>query len=145
MHRPFCKGCRQRRRAAIPKVASALSRKFQESPGTALRSGPFPFPSMRGIGSVNLIIAVLVLLCLGAPASAVPTPVGDLHRSTRSAHDGGLPSSAAREDADVNIEPAGALLERDYFQAPPAFSSGVIPCRFEPNIFEKVRLAQSCR
>jgi hypothetical protein len=57
-----------------------------------------------------------------------------------------VPAASARfnDDADINIGPAGAMLERDYFQAPRAFSVGAFPCRFEPSMFAKVHLAQSC-
>jgi hypothetical protein len=45
-----------------------------------------------------------------------------------------------------NISSVGAMRERDYFEAPQSlFNSGSIPCRLEPDLFAKTRVAQSCR
>ena len=39
--------------------------------------------------------------------------------------------------------PVGVTRERDYFEAPqPPFNSGAFPCRLEPVLFRKTRLAQ---
>ena len=38
----------------------------------------------------------------------------------------------------------GAMREREYFE-PPQSPINAFPCRLEPLLFEKVRLAQSCR
>jgi hypothetical protein len=38
----------------------------------------------------------------------------------------------------------GAMREREYFE-PPQSPVNAFPCRLEPLLFEKVRLAQSCR
>jgi hypothetical protein len=37
------------------------------------------------------------------------------------------------------------MLEREYFQAPPPFTAGGLPCRLQTAIFNKVQLAQLCR
>ena len=42
--------------------------------------------------------------------------------------------------------PAGATLERNYFLAPETDSHSVLYlCRFEPSMFAKMRLTQSCK
>jgi len=84
---------------------------------------------------MKALFAGLMLLTISGNAFANLEPVVEL-KSAASAH--------VNRDADVNIGPAGAMLERDYFQAPHAFSVGAFPCRFDPNIFAKVHLAQSC-
>jgi hypothetical protein len=38
----------------------------------------------------------------------------------------------------------GAMREREYFE-PPQSPVNAFPCRLEPVLFNKVRLAQSCR
>ena len=42
-----------------------------------------------------------------------------------------------------NIGSVGAMRERDYFGAPQS-PFNAFPCRFEPVLFHKTRLAQSC-
>jgi hypothetical protein len=44
-----------------------------------------------------------------------------------------------------NIGSVGAMRERDYFEAPQSPFNASFPCRLEPDIFAKTRLAQSCR
>ena len=68
-----------------------------------------------------------ILLALTATAVAKPVPV------------------FARVDVEINSGPAGAMLEREYFEAPGLPMSGGMPCRFQSAIFDKVRLAQLCR
>jgi hypothetical protein len=56
------------------------------------------------------------------------------------------PASLARTSTEFNIGPAGAMLERDYFRAADTdFYSGRQLCRFEPSMFAKVRLTETCR
>ena len=81
-------------------------------------------------------LLALVLALTTAAAIAKPSPVEPV-RSTN-------PTALARASAEFNIGPAGASLERNYFRAPEADSRSGI-CRFEPNMFAKVRLTQSCR
>jgi len=50
-----------------------------------------------------------------------------------------------QNDLDINSGPSGAMLEREYFQAPPPFTAGGLPCRLQTAIFNKVQLAQLCR
>jgi hypothetical protein len=85
----------------------------------------------------NLLAFILVLAAATA-ATAKPSPV----EPARPAN----PIAPARARAEFNIGAAGATLERSYFRAPEADShSGLYLCRFEPSMFAKVRLTQSCR
>ncbi len=49
-------------------------------------------------------------------------------------------------DSTILAGPAGALLEANYFRAPPSPSTRnrVFPCRLQMRIFDKISLAQSC-
>ena len=81
-------------------------------------------------------LLVLVLALAATAAAAKPSPV----EPARSAN------PLARASAEFNIGPAGATLERNYFRAREADShSGLYLCRFEPSMFAKVRLTQSCK
>jgi hypothetical protein len=81
-------------------------------------------------------LIALVLALTTTAAIAKPSPV----ESVRSAN------LIARARAEFNIGPAGATLERNYFRAPETDShSGLYLCRFEPSMFAKVRLTQSCK
>jgi hypothetical protein len=83
-------------------------------------------------------LTILVLALAATAAAAKPSPV----EPSRSAN----PVALARASAEFNIGPAGATLERNYFQAPEADSrSGLYLCRVQPDMFAKVRLTQSCR
>jgi hypothetical protein len=80
------------------------------------------------------LIAVALLCALGAVAVAKPVPV----ESARPA--------IALNEADINIGPSGAVREREYFQAPQAqFNAGSLVCRLPLIVFDKTRLASSCR
>lgn len=86
--------------------------------------------------STTIALAAAALLALGAIASAKPAPV---ERQI---------VVAALDDAPVMVGPAGASLERDYFRAPstaPFAAQRVFPCRMQLRMFEKTRVAQSCR
>ena len=87
---------------------------------------------------IKNLLAVMLVLTAATAAAAIPSPV----EPARSAN----PIALARASAEFNIGPAGATLERNYFRAPEADSrSGLYLCRFEPSMFAKVRLTQSCR
>jgi len=84
------------------------------------------------------VVAILAVLTTTAVAKPVPVknpnPMEDLN------------PAFARVDVDINSGPAGAMLEREYFEAPtPPMNGGGLPCRFQSAIFDKVRLAQLCR
>ena len=82
------------------------------------------------------LLAVILVLTAATAATAKPAPV----EPARSAN------PMARASAEFNIGPAGATLERNYFRTPEADShSGLYLCRFEPSMFAKVRLTQSCK
>jgi hypothetical protein len=76
-------------------------------------------------------------------------PDSDSGRQTRAGQkpqsNGDLNPAFARVDVDINSGPAGAMLEREYFEAPRPPMNGRLPCRFQSAIFDKVRLAQLCR
>jgi hypothetical protein len=83
-------------------------------------------------------LLVLMLVLAATAAAAKPSPVELAHSAN--------PIAFARTSAEYNIGPAGATLERNYFRAPEADSRlGLYLCRFEPSMFAKVRLTQSCR
>jgi hypothetical protein len=84
------------------------------------------------------LFAVILALIAATVAIAKPSPV----EPVRSAN----PIALARASAEFNIGPAGATLERNYFRAPESDShSGLYLCRFEPSMFAKVRLTQTCK
>jgi len=91
------------------------------------------------------LIALLFILAMESVAAAIPAPPDDLRSPANGLRNEAIPLNATRQDSDVNIGPAGALLERDYFQAPRSSSFGPFLCRAEPDVFAKVRLTQSCR
>jgi hypothetical protein len=78
------------------------------------------------------LVAIALVLVFGAAAHAKPAPV-DPH------------SIALSPDMAISSEPAATTLERDYFRAPQAdYAAGrVFPCRLR--VFDKTRLALSCR
>jgi hypothetical protein len=82
-----------------------------------------------------------MILALTAAAVAKPVQVSKLNPLED------LAPALVGNDVDINSGPAGALLEREYFQAPqrPFITNGGLPCRFQSAIFDKVRLAQLCR
>jgi hypothetical protein len=81
-------------------------------------------------------LLVLVLAVAATAAAARPSPVEPASSVN--------PLALARTSAEFNIGPAGAALERNYFRASEANSHSGF-CRFEPSIFAKVRLTQSCK
>jgi hypothetical protein len=82
---------------------------------------------------MKALIAFAVVLALGAAAQAKPAP------SDRVA------MAAITDESPFSIGAAGAMLERDYFNAPPPVSARrIYPCRLQLRVFEKTRLAQSC-
>lgn len=83
-------------------------------------------------------LIALVLALTTTAAIAKPSPVEPVRS--------GNPMALARASAEFNIGPAGATLERNYFRASGSDShSGPYLCRFEPSMFAKVRLTQSCK
>jgi hypothetical protein len=84
------------------------------------------------------LLAVIFAFTAATAAAAKPSPV----EPGRAAN----PIALARASTELNIGPAGATLERKYFRGPESDSqSGLYLCRFEPSMFVKVRLTQSCK
>ena len=80
------------------------------------------------------LTAIALLFALGTVAAAKPAPVEDAR------------PAIALSDVDINIGASGPALERDYFQAPQAqFNAGGVVCRLPLIVFDKTRLASSCR
>ena len=91
---------------------------------------------------MKALTATVLLLALSAVALAKPNPVERPHLALVNA-DMSMGSVGAMRE---NIGSAGAMRERYYFGAPQSpFNAGSIPCRLEPDLFAKTRLAQSCR
>ena len=82
---------------------------------------------------MKAVTATVLLVTLGAVALAKPIPVER--------------PSLALAHSDISISLVGATLEeRAYFQASqPSVNASGFPCRLEPAMFDKARLAQWCR
>ena len=87
----------------------------------------------------GLAITAMFLVSMAAVAIAKPVPVSKLNPLED------LAPPPTQNDVDINSGPSGAMLEREYFQAPPPFTAGGLPCRLQTAIFNKVQLAQLCR
>jgi len=85
----------------------------------------------------GLAITAMFLVSMAAVAIAKPVPVSKMNPT----EDLNPPVT----QNDINSGPSGAMLEREYFQAPPPFTAGGLPCRLQTAIFNKVQLAQLCR
>jgi hypothetical protein len=80
------------------------------------------------------LTALALLFALGTVAAAKPTPVDQAR------------PAIALSDVDIEIGPSGPAREREYFQAPQAqFNAGGFVCRVSLIVFDKTRLASSCR
>ena len=91
---------------------------------------------------MKALTATALLLALSAVALAKPNPV-EQSRLALANVDMSMGSVGAMHE---NIGSVGAMRERDYFEAPqPPLNAGGFPCRLEPALFRKSRLAQSCR
>jgi hypothetical protein len=89
---------------------------------------------------MKALTATALLLALSAAALAKPNPV---ERSSRAHADIDISSVGAMRE---NIGSVGAMRERNYFQAPQSpINASAFPCRLELDLFDKARLAQSCR
>ena len=85
---------------------------------------------------MKAMTAIAVLLAFGATAQAKVAP---LERAVIATGAG---------DSAINIDPTGAQREADYFHAPQSPLAGerlLLPCRLQHVVFDKTRLAQSCR
>lgn len=88
---------------------------------------------MKGLAAVTVLFALGTVS--GTVAAAKPAPV-----------ERAQPAIAALGDVDINRAPTGPVQEREYFQAPQAqFNAGGFVCRVPLIVFDKTRLASSCR
>jgi hypothetical protein len=83
----------------------------------------------------SLMVAAL-LSAFSTVAVAKPTPIERLPDINK--------NMASAEPMQENTSSIGAMREREYFE-PPQSPVNTFPCRLEPVLFDKVRLAQSCR
>jgi hypothetical protein len=83
----------------------------------------------------SLMVAAL-LSAFSTVALAKPTPIERLPDINK--------NMASTEPMQENMSSIGAMHEREYFE-PPQSPVNAFPCRLEPVLFDKVRLAQSCR
>jgi hypothetical protein len=91
-------------------------------------------------GPMKALTATALLLVLSAVALAKPNPVERTRLALVNADINMRSVEAMRE----NIGSVGAMRERDYFEAPQSPFNASFPCRFEPDLFAKTRLAQLC-
>ena len=90
---------------------------------------------------MKALTAIALFLALSAVALAKPNLVERSRLALVNA-DINVGSLGAIE----NISSVGAMRERDYFEASQSpFNAGSFPCRLEPDVLDKRRLAQSCR
>ena len=83
-------------------------------------------------------IALLVAMC--PVALAKPTPI-ELPTALVNA---GVMNMGSGGPVQENTGSIGAMREREYFEAPQS-TLKAFPCRIKPVLFDKVRMAQSCR
>lgn len=89
---------------------------------------------------MKALTVTALLLVLSAVALAKPNPVERTRLALVNADINMRSVEAMRE----NIGSVGAMRERDYFEAPQSPLNASFPCRLEPDLFVKTRLAQSC-
>ena len=91
---------------------------------------------------MKALTATALVLALNSVALAKPNPVERPRLALENA-DMNMGSVGAMRE---NIGSVGAMRERDYFEAPQSpFNARAFPCRLEPVLLHKTRLAQSCR
>lgn len=79
-----------------------------------------------------LAVALLLMLQAAAHATYAPVPPQRL--------------TSPPDESAMLVGPVGAMLESDYFRAPPAPTAArrIFPCRLQLSVFDKTRLAKSC-
>lgn len=87
---------------------------------------------------IKALTAITLLWASGAVALAKQTPVEQPRLALLNADINTGSVGAMRED----IGSVGAMRERNYFEAP---QTPFNACRLQPSLFNKTRLAQSCR
>lgn len=83
--------------------------------------------------------AAIALLCLSASTTLIATAV-----QAKPAPVEPIRLTPSIEETSMTTGPAGAMLESDYFRAPqrPLTAGRIFPCRLQ--MFDKVKVAQSC-
>jgi hypothetical protein len=85
---------------------------------------------------MKFLMVAALLSAFVTVAVAKPTPIERLPDINK--------NMASAEPMQENTSSIGAMREREYFE-PPQSAVNAFPCRLEPVLFDKVRLAQSCR
>jgi hypothetical protein len=94
---------------------------------------------------MKVMAGIVLLLASSTVALGKPAPVEQTLLTLVRA-DINISNSSSVGAMRENIGTVGAMRERHYFGAPqPQFNPRVFPCRLEPLLFDKTRLAQSCR
>ncbi len=84
------------------------------------------------------LMPAALLIALSTVALAKPTPI---ELPTALVDAGNMGSGGSVQENTGSI---GAIREREYFEAPQS-PLKAFPCLIEPVLFDKVRMAQSCR
>jgi hypothetical protein len=85
------------------------------------------------------LMPAALLIALSTVALAKPTPI----ELPTALVDTGM-NMGSGGSVQENTGSIGAMREREYFEAPQS-PLNASPCRIEPVLFDKVRMAQSCR
>jgi hypothetical protein len=86
------------------------------------------------------LMPAALLMALSTGALAKPTPI----ELPTALVDAGVMNVRSGGPVQENAGSIGAMREREYFEATQS-PINAFPCRIEPVLFSKVRLAQSCR
>ena len=87
-----------------------------------------------------LMPAALLIALSTVAAIAKPTPI----ELPTALVDPGIMNMGSGGSVQENTGSIGAMREREYFEAPQS-PLKAFPCRIKPVLFDKVRMAQSCR
>jgi hypothetical protein len=133
----------QRRRAGIVAVLEAGTISWVRNctfwkRGTG-RSLPLAL-SKEGKPMKPLMPAALLIALSTVAAIAKPTPI----ELPTALVDPGIMNMGSGGSVQENTGSIGAMREREYFEAPQS-PLKAFPCRIEPVLFDKVRMAQPCR
>jgi hypothetical protein len=86
------------------------------------------------------LMPAALLIALSTVALAKPTPI----ELPTALVDAGVMNMGSGGSVQENTGSIGAMREREYFEAPQS-PLKAFPCRIKPVLFDKVRMAQSCR
>jgi hypothetical protein len=86
------------------------------------------------------LMPVALLLAISTVALAKPTPIERLPLAVNAGINMNMGYVGPVQENTGSI---GAMRERQYFEAPQS-PLNAFPCRLEPLLFDKMRLAQSC-